>query len=114
MAMKGPGPRIVGIEGNHHAAVRGHQYRIADRTREPHPIDLDDLELVSVQMHRMRHRYPVDYDQLNPFALGQRERWNILIPGDVVNRPNVTRHLAGQVQPVYAVRLALFQWLPGA
>jgi len=50
----------------------GHQDGVAHRTGEALAVDLDDLELVTVQVHRMGHPGAVDHDQLHPLARGDR------------------------------------------
>src|SRR3954466_3038233 len=52
MAVEGPKAWIIGVEGDHHALLRGHQHRVAHCAGEAFPVDLDDLELVPVQVHR--------------------------------------------------------------
>jgi hypothetical protein len=56
VAVKGLAARIIGIEGDYDTSGRRDQNSIAHRTREALTVDLDNLELVTVQMHRMRHR----------------------------------------------------------
>src|SRR6516225_5804320 len=112
VAVKGPGAwRVVGIKGYHHTPARGDQDGITYCPREALAVDLDDLELVTVQMHRMRHPGPVDHHQLDPFSVGDRQWRDIRGPGDVVERPDVFRHVAGQVYRVNAVGLARLQRL---
>jgi len=66
---------------------------------------------VPVQVHRMRHSCLIDHYQLYAFVLGDRQWRDILVPRDVVDRPDVARHVPGQVQRVHTVCLMWFQWL---
>ena len=52
MAVEGPPARIIGVKGDHHTPARRNQDSVAHCPREALAVDLDDLELVAVQMHR--------------------------------------------------------------
>ena len=65
MAVEGPEPGIVRIENDGDGAPRRHQYRVAHGAGKALAVDLDDLELVPVQVHRMRHASAVDHHELD-------------------------------------------------
>ena len=85
MAVKRPEARIVGIECDNHTAAWRHQHGVAYRAGKALSINLDDLELVPVQMHRMWHSGLVDHHQLHPFAFGDWQRRDLGGPGDIVD-----------------------------
>src|SRR5215831_13884450 len=70
MAMEGPKPGIVGIEGDDDSALGRDQHGVAHRAGKALAVDFDHLKFVSVQMHRMLHRRLVDEDELDALALG--------------------------------------------
>ncbi len=74
--------------------------------RESDAVDLDDLELMLVQVHRTGHRRPVHHDEFDSLALRHGQGRNILVPGDTIDRPHVPSHFAGQVEVMDAIRLA--------
>jgi hypothetical protein len=88
VAVECPPAWIISIEGDRHTPVRGDEYRIAHRTREPLVVDRHDLERVPVQVHRMRHRRPVDHDDFDTLALADRER-RVLPVRNAVQRPDI-------------------------
>src|ERR1700751_5276604 len=55
MAVEGPEARVVGIERDDHSPARWNQHGISHRPGEAPPVNLDDLKLVTVQVHRVRH-----------------------------------------------------------
>src|ERR1700689_4538250 len=61
---------------------------------------------MSVQMHRVRHRRLIDEEKLDPLALRNWQRRRLLGPGDVVERPDIAGHVAGEVERVPAIGLA--------
>jgi hypothetical protein len=70
VAVEGPEARIVGVKGHHHASARRHQHCVAHRPGEALAVDLDDLEFMPMQMHRMRHRRLVDQYELDTLSVG--------------------------------------------
>src|SRR5947207_12249882 len=62
MAMKRPGSRgVIGIKGDDDATPGRDEHSVAHCAGEPVTVDLDDLELVAVQMHRVRHSGLIDH-----------------------------------------------------
>ena len=61
----------------------------------------------------MRHRGLVHHDEFHPLALGYRKRRRVLRPRHIVDRPDVARHVAGQIDRVHTVRLAVSQGRDG-
>jgi hypothetical protein len=70
--MDRPPSRIVRIKGNHHTAARRHKNRVAYCTGEPFAVNLNDLELVPVQVHGMRHLRLVYKDELNALSFSPK------------------------------------------
>jgi len=72
MTVEGPQARVVSVEGYHHSPTRRHEYGVAHRAREALAVDLDDLELMAMQMHRMGHSSLVDetISTRSPLAIG--------------------------------------------
>ena len=114
VAVQRPIAWIVGVEGHGHAAIRGDQDGVAHRAGEAIAVDVDHLKLVPVQMHRMGHRRLVDEHELDPLALRDGQGRNVLVPDDIVDRPYVSSHFAGQVERVDTVSLPLRKRLCGA
>jgi hypothetical protein len=73
MTVEGPKSWIIGVKSDHDAPARWHQYGIAHGAGKALAVDLDDLEFVTVQVHRMRHAGLVDEDQLDPLAIRDRQ-----------------------------------------
>src|ERR1700683_1331972 len=65
-------------------------------------------------MHRVGHRRLVDEDELDTLALGYGKGRNVLVPRDVIDRPDIAGHFAGEAQGMDAVGLAGGQWLLGS
>jgi hypothetical protein len=55
MTMNRPGARVIGIKGDDDTPAGRHQDGVAHRARKSLPVDFDNLEFMTVQMHRMRH-----------------------------------------------------------
>jgi hypothetical protein len=89
MTVEGPGARIIGVEGDGDPATRSDQHRVAYCPGEAPPVNLDDLKLVTVQVHRVRHPGLVYEDQLDALASGDRQWRNLRGPYDIVDRPNI-------------------------
>ena len=71
--MQRPAAGIVGIERDRHGCVRRHEDRIAHGSRERYPVDGGDLEMMTVQVHRMRHHRCVSHRDLDPLAFPDPE-----------------------------------------
>ena len=71
MAVKGPETRVVGVEGHHYTPTRRDQHGVAHRAGETLTVDLDDLEFMAVQMHRMRHPCLVHHNKLDTLPLAR-------------------------------------------
>jgi len=72
MAVERPESWIIGVERYDDPAAGRHQHGVAHRPGEAFAIDLNDLKLMPVQVHGMRHRGAVGEDELDPFALCER------------------------------------------
>src|ERR1039457_3330157 len=73
MAMKQRRPWLVGGEVHAHPAIRGSDHRIFDDARRCLSVDLRDLELMPMQVQRMRIVRPVAEGQPVARALLQHE-----------------------------------------
>ena len=103
--MEGPPARIVRVERDNDLPHRSDEDCIPHGAGNPHPVNLHDLELVPVQVHRVRHHRLVREYKFDPLTFGNGERGHILRPDDIVDRPDIFRHVAGQIEPVRPVCL---------
>src|SRR6516162_1902783 len=97
MTMEGPGAGIIGVKGDDHSAIWCDQHSVTYCSGKALPVNLDDLKLVTMQVHRVRHPRLVHEDQLDALAFGDRQRRNVWGPRDIVDRPDVFCHVASQV-----------------
>ncbi|MNF15041.1 hypothetical protein D3C80_2174760 [compost metagenome] len=67
--MQRPFARIDCVEGDRQVAAGRYQHGVAQRAGDPLPVDRDDLETVTVQMHRVRHAAAVGEGDFDPLAL---------------------------------------------
>ena len=88
--MQSPLAGIDGVKGDRHAASCRHQHSVAHGAAQSFAVNSNDLEVVSVEMHRMRHRGPVDEGQLNAFALPDFQR-DVRPVHRTVEHPDVAR-----------------------
>ena len=112
--MERPPSRIIRVESNGHGRFWRNQHGIPHGASESVAVDRDDLERMTMQMHGMRHHGLIDEHKLHPFALGDHEGRDILVPGHIVDGPLVALHRSRQIDRVRPVRLAIRQWLDGS
>ena len=55
VAVEHPARPLAGVERDDDTLVRGHMHRVTHRTGKPPIADLNHLESVPVQVHRVRH-----------------------------------------------------------
>ena len=74
VAVQRPIAGIVGVEGDRHAVHRRDEHGVTHGACNPPPPQSHDLEVMAVQMHRVRHHGAVEEGQLDPRARGDLER----------------------------------------
>ena len=63
-----PPSRVIGVERNDHLAHRGDQDGVAHGAVEASAVDADNLEMMAMQVHGMRHHRVVHQFEFNALA----------------------------------------------
>jgi len=109
--MKSPLAGIVGVEGDRNATTRRNPDRVTHSAGKTSAIDCNDLEMMTVQVHRVAHGGAVDDLDLDAFALCHAQRFMIAM-SRAVKLPEIARPFSDD-QSVPPVRVPWLYWILG-
>src|SRR5690625_138424 len=95
VAMQHPARGFARVECDIDLRHRRHIYSVPEGARDRASVQPDDLEHMSVQMHRVAHHRYVMKGQHDPLAAFRANR-TVLAPNGAVDRPNIRLHCAAQ------------------
>ena len=112
VAVKSPDPGIIGVENHFDRGFRRDNHGVAERALNFSPIDLRYLDIVTMQMHRMRHPRVISEYNFDALIFFHIETISIRING-VVNRPVIFRHVPAQDTGQRSVHGLFEKWILG-
>src|SRR5580700_8617601 len=95
VAMKSPNPGVVSIENHFDRRFSRNDECVPESSLDFSSIDLDDLNIVTVQMHRVTHAGVIPKYDLDALIFFYIETISIRISG-AIDRPIIFRHVAAE------------------